>query len=202
VRILFAGATGVLGRATLPQLRGHDVIGLTRSPERVQLLRELGAEGVVCDVYDRDALLALAQRVRPETVVNFLTDLSARSVAANNRVRREGGANLLDAAEAAGASRLVVESVAFALDGDGAAALAQLEQTAAAFPADALVLRFGRFWGPGTFHEAPPSPPAVHVDRAGAEAARLLVHASPGLYDIVDDATGGSGSPGYRPTER
>jgi nucleoside-diphosphate-sugar epimerase len=66
MRILFAGATGVLGRATIPHLRGHEVTGLTRSPEKLQLLRDLGAEAAVCDVYASDALLRLAERVRPE----------------------------------------------------------------------------------------------------------------------------------------
>jgi nucleoside-diphosphate-sugar epimerase len=185
VRILFAGATGVLGRATLPHLRGHNVTGLTRSPEKLQLVRGLGAEAAVCDVYDSAALLRVTQRARPHTVVNFVTDLASGSAAANNRARREGGENLLDAANATGASRLVVESVAFTLDGDAAEAVEQLERSTHAFAGDALVLRFGRLWGPGTFYDAPPHPPAVHVDKAGAEAARLLVQAPPGTYIVT-----------------
>jgi nucleoside-diphosphate-sugar epimerase len=47
MRILVAGATGVLGRATLPHLKGRDVVGLTRSREKLPLLRALGAEGVL-----------------------------------------------------------------------------------------------------------------------------------------------------------
>lgn len=185
MRILFAGATGVLGRATLPHLRGHDVVGLTRAPEKVPVLRQLGVDGAVCDVYDHEALLQLARRARPETVVNFVTDLASGSALANNRIRREGGRNLLQAAETAGASRLVVESVAFPLDDDAGAAVDELEESARRFAGDVLVLRFGRFWGPGTFHEARPEPPAVHVDKAGAEAARLLAHAPPGTYIVT-----------------
>ncbi|HEU5243830.1 MAG TPA: NAD(P)H-binding protein [Gaiellaceae bacterium] len=184
MRILFAGATGVLGRATLPHLRGHAVTGLTRSPEKLDLLRELGAEGVVCDVYDSDALLQLAQRVQPEVVVNFVTDLASGSYDANSRVRREGGKNLVRAAAAAGAARLVTESVAFTLDGDAAAAVDELEDASRAFGGASLILRFGRLWGPGTFHEASPGPPAVHIDEAGAEAARLIVQASAGTYVV------------------
>ena len=60
-RILFAGATGVLGRATLPHLKGHDVLGLTRTRDRLELLRALGAHGVVCDVYDFEELLRVAE---------------------------------------------------------------------------------------------------------------------------------------------
>ena len=185
MRILFAGATGVLGRATLPHLRGHDVIGLTRSPERLPVLHELGAEAAVCDVYDYDALLRIAQRVQPEVLVNFVTDLISQSTAANSRVRREGGENLLNTARAVGASRVVVQSVAFALEGDAARAVERLEQSTHAFAGDALVFRFGRLWGPGTFHETPPQPPAVYIDKAGAEAARLLTQAPSGTYVIT-----------------
>jgi len=164
VRILFAGATGVLGQAALPHLHGHDVVAITRSPEKRQLLRELAADPVQCDVYDYDALLGVATRVQPQTVVNFVTDLS-KSSASNNRARREGGENLRKAAAAAGASRLVVESVAFALEGDAAQAVEQLERSTRAFGGDAVVIRFGRLWGTGTWYRTPPAPPAVHSPR-------------------------------------
>jgi nucleoside-diphosphate-sugar epimerase len=186
MRILVAGATGVLGRATLPHLDEHDVVGLTRSREKLQLLLELGAEGVVCDVYDYETLLRVAKRVRPSLVVNFLTDLSAGSAEANNRVRREGGANLLSAATVTNASRLVVESVAFALDGEAAQTLEQLERSTREFPHDGVILRFGRFWGPGTSYQTPPQPPAIRIDRAGSEAARLLADAPSGTYVVTD----------------
>jgi NADPH:quinone reductase-like Zn-dependent oxidoreductase len=185
VRILLAGATGVLGRATLPHLRAHDVVGLTRSHEKLQLLRDLGAEGGVCDVYDYEALLLLTQRVRPHTVVNFVTDLAAGSTAANNRARREGGAHLLTAATAIGAARLVVESVAFTLEADAGEAVEQLERSTLAFPGEALILRFGRFWGHGTAYQTPARPPTIQIDQAGAEAARLLTGAPPGTHVIT-----------------
>lgn len=185
MRILFAGATGVLGRATLPHLRGHEVTGLTRSAEKLQLLRDLGVDGAVCDVYASDALLRLAERVQPEVVVNFLTDLASRSLEANNRVRREGGQHLVSVAGAAGAARLVTESVAFPLDGDAATALEELEDASRAFAGSSLILRFGRLWGPGTFHEALPEPPAVHIDQAGAEAGRLITQAPAGTHLVT-----------------
>jgi nucleoside-diphosphate-sugar epimerase len=190
VRILFAGAGGVLGRAALPHLRLHRVVGLTRSEARRGLLRELGAEGVVCDVYDYDALLRVAVRLGPETVVNFVTDLAAGSGAANNRARREGGTNLLEVARVVGASRLVVESVAFTLAGDAGRAVEDLERSTGTFPGEALVLRFGRLWGPGTAHDAPPRPPAVHVHEAGRRAARLITDGAPGTTTIAADADG------------
>jgi len=91
-RVLFAGATGALGRATLPHLEGHDVVGLTRTRDRLELLRALGAHGVVCDVYDYKELLRVAEETKPQIVINFLTDLSSGVGEANNRVRREGSA--------------------------------------------------------------------------------------------------------------
>jgi nucleoside-diphosphate-sugar epimerase len=185
VRILFAGATGVLGRATLPHLEQAEIVGLTRTETKLELLDALGAEGVVCDVYDYEGLLGLTRRLQPEIVVNFVTDLAAGSAVANNRVRREGARNVLRAAKAAGAARLVVESVAFALPGDGARAVSELERSVEEFPGVAVVLRFGRLWGPGTLHETPPRPPAVHIDIAGAEAAKLIVQARAGIHEVV-----------------
>lgn len=184
MRILFAGASGALGRATLPHLHGHDVVGLTRSATKLGLLRNLGVEAVLCDVYDHRGLLEVARRARPQVVVNFVTDLSTGSLEANNRARRIGGQNLRDVAEETGASRLVVESVAFALAGDAADALRELERAARAFPGETVVLRFGRLWGPGTAHDAPAEPPTIQVETAGAEAARLL-DAPPGTYAVT-----------------
>jgi len=184
VRILFAGASGVLGRATLPHLGRHDVVALTRSPEKLDLLRELGAEAALCDVYDAEALLDLAKRARPQAVVNFVTDLAEASAAANTRARREGGANLLKAAAASGASRLVVQSVAFELEGEAGRAVEELEQSTRRFAGEGLVLRFGRLWGPGTAYDTPPQPPAIHVEKAGAEAARLITQAPPATYVV------------------
>ena len=173
MRILIAGASGVLGRATLPHLAGHEITLLTRD---------------VADVYDRAAVLAFAKEARPETVVNLLTALR-EGAGANNRIRREAAPNLLHAAEAAGATRLVVESVAFPLRGDAAAAVEELESETLRFRGDALALRFGRFWGPDTFHESPPEPPAIHVERAGEEAARLIAAGAAGIYTLATRPT-------------
>jgi nucleoside-diphosphate-sugar epimerase len=186
MRILFAGASGVLGRATLPHLRGYEVTGLTRSSEKLELLRELGVEAAVCDVYDVDALLRLARAVQPEVVVNFVTDLASGSREANSRVRREGGKNLISAATATGAARLVTESVAFTLDADAAAAVHELEEASRAFAGASLILRFGRLWGAGTLYEVSPGRPAVHIETAGAEAARLIAQAPAGTYVVTE----------------
>lgn len=186
MRILLAGATGVLGRAALPHLTQHEVFGLTRSTEKLQSLRDLGAEPVICDVYDYEGLLRVTRRCGPRIVVNFLTALSTGDEA-NNRVRREGGPNLRNAAEAVGASRLVVESVAFPLDDDATVAVDELEQSAREFPGESVILRFGRLWGPGTYYRDPPQPPTIHIDDAGASVAGLLVQAPPGIHLVTGE---------------
>ena len=186
MRILVAGATGVLGRATLSNLSGHEVVGLTRSRDKLDSLRDLGAEPVLCDVYVYETLLRVTRRARPRIVANFVTALSAGSAEANNRARREGGANLLRASQASAAARLVVESVAFALEGDAAQAVEELEQASRGFDGESVILRFGRLWGPGTAYRARPQPPTVHIDDAGADAARLLIHGRPGTYLVSE----------------
>jgi nucleoside-diphosphate-sugar epimerase len=173
VRILIAGAGGVLGRATLPHLSGHVIVPLTRAD---------------ADVYDRDAVLAFAREARPETVVNFLTALR-EGAEANNRIRREAAPNLLHAAEAVGATRLVVESVAFALRGGAAAAVEELERETLRFRGDTLLIRFGRFWGPDTLHASEPEPPAIHIAQAGDEAAKLIAGGAAGTYTLATRPT-------------
>jgi nucleoside-diphosphate-sugar epimerase len=185
MRIMVAGATGVLGRATLPHLKAHDIVGLTRAREKLPLLWALGAEGVVCDVYDSKELARLTQERRPQTVVNFVTDLAGGSGEANNRARRVGGTNLVSAAEAAGSQRLILESVAFPLEHPAAEAVEQMEQTALESAMDVLILRFGRLWGPSTWYQKPPPPPAIRIDEAGTRAAALITSGPAGTYLIA-----------------
>jgi len=189
MRILVVGASGVLGRALIPHLAGHDVVGTTRAPARRATIEAAGASAVVCDVYEPGALERVARDAAPEIVVNLLTDLAAASREANARIRREGGPVVVQAARAAGARRLIVESVAFAseMKGEGASALAALEDGALASGLEAVIIRFGRLWGPGTWSEsAPARAPTVHVSEAGRRAAPLVIAAPPGLYDVVD----------------
>ena len=58
MKVFVAGATGVLGRALVPQLvaSGHDVVGMTRSASKQELVRSLGAHPVVADALDPDAV--------------------------------------------------------------------------------------------------------------------------------------------------
>ena len=128
MRIFLAGATGVIGVRLVPLLvdAGHDVAGMTRSPGKAGLLEELGAEPVVCDVFEAEGLREAVTAFRPSVVMHQLTDLPddpariAETAAVNARIRREGTSNLLAAARAAGAPEFIAQSVAWQLSGEAA----------------------------------------------------------------------------------
>lgn len=185
MRVFLAGATGVLGRALIPHLTGQDVVGLTRSRDKAALLRDLGVEPVIADAYDREQLVHLVVAARPDVVVNFLTDLTAGSSELNARIRHEVGPAVVHAAETASARRIVVESVAWPLEGASAEALSLLESSAVESKLEALVIRFGRLWGPGTWYAEPPQPPSVQIDDAGRRAAQLIAAGSTGTRVVA-----------------
>ncbi|HVZ72056.1 MAG TPA: NAD-dependent epimerase/dehydratase family protein [Polyangia bacterium] len=187
LKILIAGATGVLGRATLPHLAGHDVLGVTRDGAKAGALEAAGARAAECDVYAPGAFARIAAEFAPDVVVNFLTDLARGPGPANARIREVGGPIVSAAARGSGARRLVVESIAFSGAPASMQAVAALEADARASGLEALVLRFGRFWGPGTWSvESAPEAPAVHVGEAGRRAAELILTGAPGDHVIAD----------------
>lgn len=120
MRIFVAGATGAVGRSLVPRLvgKGHGVVGLTRSPAKTDLLRELGAEPVVADALDRTAIHAAVVAARPDVIVHQLTDLKGASdlrhfdrvFANSNRLRTAGTDHLLAAARDCGVKRIVAQS--------------------------------------------------------------------------------------------
>jgi nucleoside-diphosphate-sugar epimerase len=123
MRVFVAGATGALGKQLVPKLvaAGHDVVGMTRSEERADLVRQLGAEPAIADALDPEAVGAVVSAARPEVIVHELTALSAapidlrhmdRTFAQTNRLRTEGTDILLSAARAAGTRRVVAQSFA------------------------------------------------------------------------------------------
>ena len=120
--------------------------------------------------------------------MNQLTDLPEQPEAtneANARMRREGTRNLLAAAKAAGAARFVAQSIAWRLPGDAGAAVSELERLVLA--ADGVVLRYGRFYGPGTYYVGnKPEPPRVHVDEAARPTLPALDAAS-GIVEVTGD---------------
>src|ERR1044072_7819240 len=108
MKIFVAGGTGAIGRPLMAKLiaRGHRVTALTRSPEKAQALAQQGIEPAIADVFDSDAVKAVVSRAQPEVVIEQLTALPktytpesmSASAALNNRIRLEGGANVLTAA--------------------------------------------------------------------------------------------------------
>jgi nucleoside-diphosphate-sugar epimerase len=182
VKIFVAGGTGAIGRPLIAELlaKGHALVALTRSPEKAQALVEQGVEPAVADVFDPDAVKAVVSRARPDIVIEQLTALprtyTRQSLTAaadfNTRIRVEGGANVLAAAQAAGVRRYLRQSIGFwAAPGLGLAD----EETPLAFDAspfvaadarivtelekhllgsqniEGIALRYGFFYGPGTW---------------------------------------------------
>ncbi|HEU4944783.1 MAG TPA: NAD(P)-dependent oxidoreductase [Solirubrobacterales bacterium] len=185
MKVFVAGASGAIGRPAVRQLvaAGHEVTGMTRREERAAEIHAAGATAVVCDVFDAAALEAAVREAAPDVVVHLLTALPARldykakqdPLAPTNRVRSEGTRNLIAAAKATGARRIVAESVAFfyapegewvkgeeaplfhdapGFFGGAVAALADLErQVTTADGIEGVVLRFGWLYGPGTYFD-------------------------------------------------
>jgi nucleoside-diphosphate-sugar epimerase len=218
MRIFLAGASGVIGRPLAPLLiaAGHAVSGTTRSAEKAAALKTIGAEPVVVDVFDADALRDAVLGARPEVVIHQLTDLPdvidpaqmPDVLARNSRLRIEGTANLIAAARAAGAGRLIAQSIAFAYaegsephaesdplasaEGDGPGAvtargLRALEDAVLNTPGiDGIVLRYGRLYGPGTWN-TPNARAPLHVYAAAHAALLAVSHGRPGVYNIAED---------------
>ncbi|HEV2676994.1 MAG TPA: NAD(P)-dependent oxidoreductase [Aliidongia sp.] len=216
-RILLAGASGAVGKRLIPLLvdAGHFVTGTTRSQTRAEELRRLGADPAVVDVFDADALARAALAARPDVVIHQLTDLPpgldpsrmAAAVVGNARIRDEGTRNLIRAAIAAGARRLVAQSIAWAyapgpephgeddpLDAgaEGTRAISMngviaLErQVLASRPLDGIVLRYGQLYGPGTGADAPTGAAPLHVDAAAFAAFLAIDRGSPGAFNVAE----------------
>jgi 2-alkyl-3-oxoalkanoate reductase len=177
MRVFVAGASGAIGTRLVPQLieRRHEVIGTTRSADKADRLRALGAEPIVLDLLDRDAVREAIAAARPDAIIHQGTALASltdfknfdRSFAQTNRLRTEGTDALLAAARTAGVRRFVAQSFAgwpYARQGSPVkteedpldptpvptmretfAAIRHLEQ--AVVDADGLALRYGGFYG-------------------------------------------------------
>lgn len=195
MRIFFAGASGVLGRHLLPLLidAGHTVGAMTRSHAKVPWLTATGAQPIVCDVFDRAALTRAVESFSPGVVLHELTDLPDDSTklpeaaTQNARIRREGTENLLAAMEGLSTpARIVAQSIAWDMPpGVEADAVAYLEKNVLA--AGGVILRYGFFYGPGTYfeNELPPAP-RVRIDRAAVQTIASL-QAPPGVLTVVDE---------------
>ena len=193
MRIFLAGASGVIGQRLTPRLvqAGHVVGGLTRSHRKLELLRQFGAEPILCDVFDREALIQAVRDFKPDVVLNELTDLpdDAAQISdfahLNARIRTEGAWNLIEAARRSGSPKILAQSVAWQLpDGPDAQAIAELERSVLA--EGGVVLRYGKFYGPGTYNEQQaPEEPRVHIDRAAERTVEALGEPT-GIIVIID----------------
>jgi 2-alkyl-3-oxoalkanoate reductase len=182
MRILIAGASGAIGRPLVHRLRAdqHEVFALMRSPDSAPL-KKVGAEPVIADALDANAVKAAVGRIRPDAVINELTSLprhytpaEMRAAAQRDRkVRVEGNMNLLAALRDAGVRRYLLQSSGFwyasgagfadeavpfissASPGVEAAALTYLEleaRASARLGIEFVALRYGFFYGPGTWY--------------------------------------------------
>ena len=238
MRIFLAGATGAIGRRLVPRVfeAGHQVTAITRSEAKLAELRNVGAEPVLCDVFDARRLGTVVARAEPDAVINQLTDLPhslnprklGEYYAANNRVRREGTQNLLSAALGAGVRRFVMQGAAYwyaqtggpvktedaplYLDapppiGPAVETIKHVEEAVlSAGGIEGVVLRYGMFYGPGTWYakdgdvgrqvkkrrypiigQGEGVYSFVHLDGAAAATVAALEGARPGVYNVVDD---------------
>ncbi len=217
---------------------GHEVTGMTRREERAEEIRGAGAEAVVCDALDGAVLESAVKAAAPDVVVNELTSLpdsynprKASYYAANNRVRSVGGRNLVAAARAAGARRFITQSIAFlyAPEGGwvkdeqarpfddapghfGAVVKVMLEHEREVVESPdftGLALRYGQFYGPGTYFAAeghfgretrrrrfPVVGPGtgtfsfLHVEDGAAATLAAVERGEAGVYNVVDDEPG------------
>ena len=193
MRIFLAGASGVIGQRLIPRLvqAGHVVGGMTRSSGKTELLAELGAEPILCDVFDRDALIQAVRDFNPDVILNELTDLPDEvekigdHAELNARIRTEGNQNVIEAARQSGSPKILAQTVAWQLpDGPGALAVAELERSVLA--EDGVVLSYGQFYGPGTYNEQQiPAEPRVQIDHAADRTVELLGEPS-GVVVITD----------------
>ena len=193
----------------------HEVTGTTRTQAKAAMLRALGITPVVVDVFDPDALVQAVAAARPDVIIHQLTDLPSAPGTPAIRQRRKPIAVCASRVHGIrcwprrwrGVRRVVAQSIAFVYaPGEGAhgeddpldvaaegvrqltvQGIIALEREVLLTPGiTGIVLRYGYFYGPGTWYEMPPKPPSVHVD-AAANAALLAVNRGAGVYNIVED---------------
>jgi hypothetical protein len=189
MRIFLAGATGVIGVSLIPLMlaKGHVVAAMTRTPAKMNGLRAAGVIPVLCDLFDPKSLNAAVKNFQPDVIGHQVTDLPdeidklAAYLASTDRVRSEGTQNLLAAARAVNASGFVAQSIAW----DGGPVIAAHENSV--ISAGGTVLRYGRFYGPGTYYENDlPPVPRLHID-AAATRTMPFFSGPRGIFTITDD---------------
>lgn len=236
MRVFVAGASGAIGRRLIPKLvaAGHEVTGTTRKERSAEAIRAAGAQAAVCDCLDPVAVEDAVIAANPEAIVSELTslpteyDLRTIDYEPTNRLRLEGGRSLITAGRKVGARRFVTQSIAFVYEPQGdwvkdeqaptyssppgrfrsglEAALTSEQEALNAEGMDGLVLRYGQFYGPGTYfdHEGSIAGQVrtrrfpqvgkgsgvfsfIHIDDAADATVAALERGPSGIYNIVDD---------------
>jgi len=235
MRVFVTGATGALGRFLVPGLvaAGHEVTATTRTPGKATQLREAGAEPVVVDGLDCEAVIAAVRAASPEVIVHEMTALANlrnlrqpdQAFAATNELRTRGTDNLLAAAARAGTPRVIAQGYA----GPGPdkpsggrlkteedpldwrpirsaeqmpAAVTHVDKTVPVAAPEAIVLRYGTFYGPGASaflldgvrkRQLPVIGGGagiwsfIEITDAAAATIAAVGQGAPGLYNVVDD---------------
>ncbi|WP_274365284.1 NAD-dependent epimerase/dehydratase family protein [Paenibacillus thermotolerans] len=174
MKIFVAGSTGVVGRLLLPKLveAGHEVIGMTHNKDNIAWIQSVGAQGIVVDAFDREAVVRAVADAQPDTMIHQLTSLSSWNLKDNADIRIRGTRNLVDAAQAGGVKRMIAQSISWAyepgispavetdrLDADAPMprkttidGIIALERAVAEMP-EYVILRYGMLYGPGTWYD-------------------------------------------------
>jgi nucleoside-diphosphate-sugar epimerase len=236
MKVFVAGASGVIGRPLVQQLvaAGHQVVGATSKLANAPALEAAGATPVVCDALDAEAVRESVEKAAPQVVVCQLTRLPREyeprkiDYGPTNRARAEGGHNLIEAARAAEVKRFITQGIAFIYApeggmvkdeeaapwtdapepfGAGVEAMLDHEREATQTPGiEGVVLRYGQFYGPGTYYAADGNIAEqvrrrrfpivgrgqgmfsfIHIDDAASATVASLDRGTPGVYNVVDD---------------
>jgi nucleoside-diphosphate-sugar epimerase len=255
MKVFVAGASGAVGRRMIPRLlaAGDAVVAMTRGRAKAESRERAGADAVVCDVFDRPGLTAAVRSASPAAIIHQQTDLPAAMnprrlktiYQGNNRVRREGTANLIAAGREAGVSRFVVQGMGTryrpddpgvqrgpAVEGDAlwtdapepigeaVRTVAEMEAAVLRDEAVAVVLRYGAFYGTGTWYGADGDVAQrvrkrqlsivgsgrgvtsfIHIDDAASAAVAALDAQTSGVFNMVDNdpASAAEWMPAYAP---
>ncbi len=217
-KIFLAGATGAIGQVLSKLLvqNGWKVYGTSRFQEKAALLKDLGVEPVVVDVYDSEKLQNLIAEIKPDVLIHQLTDLPfgldadlmPDALVRNARLRTEGTKNLVDAAKSVGCKRIIAQSISFIYDegntphteedpllpsshpvyGETADGVRNLERQVLESGIDGIVLRYGLLYGPKTGFDAPIAPGSVHVEAAAKASELAVTLGEAGVYNVAEEA--------------
>ncbi|MCP1772717.1 nucleoside-diphosphate-sugar epimerase [Neisseria perflava] len=217
--IFVAGASGVIGKPLCQLLldAGWTVYGTTRTEAKAKMLAQMDVKPVIVDIFDKEAVIKAVAEAKPSVLSHQLTDLPdglpadqmEAALVRNARIREEGTANLVAAAEAAGVEKFIAQSIAFVYEpgntpfteespllnfedpayGETSRAVYSLEQQTLNGKSIGVVLRNGLLYGKGTGFDAPfAGTPSVNVDAAVQAAFLAVDQTESGVFNIADDA--------------